>query len=49
MSKHLEVEARGMGDLGHPWLHGEFEAILGYMRPCLKELKGVWGKVINYS
>jgi hypothetical protein len=23
-------------DQSHPWLYREFEASLGYMRPCLK-------------
>ena len=33
-----EMEAGGSGVQGHPWLHSEFEASLGYMRPCLKTI-----------
>ena len=31
-----EVEGRGPGVQGHSWLHSEFQASLGYMKPCLK-------------
>jgi hypothetical protein len=27
------------GVQGHPWLYSEFEASLGYMRPCPKKIK----------
>jgi hypothetical protein len=32
-----EVEARGSGVQGHPWLHIEFEVSLGYTTSCLKK------------
>lgn len=35
-----EVEAGGSEVEGHPWLHKEFEAGLGYMRP--KQTKGTF-------
>lgn len=31
-----KVEAGGSGIQGNPGLHGEFEAILGYVKPYLK-------------
>lgn len=30
------IPAGGSGVIGYSWLHGEFQAILGYMRPCFK-------------
>lgn len=33
----LERERQGSECKGHPWLHRKFEAILGYMRPYLKQ------------
>lgn len=35
----LEVESGGSGVQGHPQLHEEIEASLGYMSPCLKSKK----------
>lgn len=35
-----EVEAGGLGVLRYPWLHSEFTASLGYMRPFLKREEG---------
>ena len=32
----LVVEAERSGIQGHPWLHGELQASLGYRRLCLK-------------
>ena len=34
-----EVEAGGLGVQGQPQLLSEPEIVLGYMRPCLKEIK----------
>lgn len=31
-----QMEARGSGVQGHPWLHIDFEASLGYLSICLK-------------
>lgn len=33
--KTQEVEARGSGVRGKPWLHAEFESSLGSLKPCL--------------
>lgn len=33
--KTQEVEARGSGVQGKPWLHAEFESSLGSLKPCL--------------
>lgn len=41
-----EVEAGRSGIQGHFWLHSEVEAILGYMRPCLK--KNIFRKGKNW-
>jgi len=35
-----EVEVEELGVQGHPQLHGEFKARLGYMRHCLGEERG---------
>lgn len=37
-----EVEAEGSGVQGHPQLHSEFEASLGYIRSCLKKKKNTY-------
>lgn len=34
-----ETEVGGSGVLGHPWRHSDFEASLGYTKPCLKNCK----------
>ena len=36
------MEAGGSGVQGHPRLHSELEASLGYKRTCLKKQKEVW-------
>lgn len=33
-----QMEARGSGVQGHPWLHIDFEASLGYLSICLKKM-----------
>lgn len=33
----LDVKAGGSEVQRHTWLHKEFEASLGFMRPCLKD------------
>lgn len=37
-----EVEVRRAGVQGHPQLHREFEASLGYIRLCLKDRIKPW-------
>ena len=45
-SSTQKIEVRGSEVQGHSQLRGEFEANLGYMRPCLKEIndqgKALW-------
>lgn len=38
-SQHWKVETGGTRVQVHPWLHSDFEVILAYMRPYLKNLK----------
>lgn len=35
----LEAEAGESGIQSPPWLHSNFDASLGYMRPCLQKKK----------
>lgn len=40
LSSYLGDGGRSNNEIhGHPWLHGEFEASLGYTNPCFKKLK----------
>lgn len=40
-SKKPRVPSLALYKLGHSWLHSEFKASLGHMRPCLKEKERV--------
>lgn len=43
-----EVEAGGSEVQGHPWLHSEFEASLGYVRLCFKQTDfSVWRVLVG--
>lgn len=40
----LEAEAGESGIQSPPWLHSNFDASLGYMRPCLQKKKKIFRK-----